>query len=340
MEKENKKVQQKARKERNEEIRGLVAFVRKRDKRVQAQRQLLEQRAAENRQRQAQLDLEQVMKRKQELAEQIKNQSNILDDGYEEKLRQLEKAMQSSDDEEDDDELLNNLQDVHIDMDELGVLEQTLDCEFFCVACNKTFKNQSSYRNHESSKKHKENVELIKLEMLEDDEQLQSGEEGQSEHEIVQEIEKNQVEPDVLSGVSKGKKKKQKGRAPVTRAPAESSDEEDDNKFSIAGAQSDDDGDWGASSSKAKGKSKGKPGPNKDKKPAKKEPVTKPEPLSDHESEAIDVDHKCVTCSEQFSSKNKLFMHLKKTNHGVYLPKGKVITEADVQRKGKGGKRK
>jgi DnaJ family protein A protein 5 len=38
MEKENKKFRDKARKERNEEVRTLVAFVRKRDKRVELYR--------------------------------------------------------------------------------------------------------------------------------------------------------------------------------------------------------------------------------------------------------------------------------------------------------------
>lgn len=47
MEKENKKTRDKARKERNEVVRQLVAFVRKRDKRLQAHRKLVEQQNAE-----------------------------------------------------------------------------------------------------------------------------------------------------------------------------------------------------------------------------------------------------------------------------------------------------
>lgn len=47
MEKENKKKRDKARKERNELIRQLVAFIRKRDKRVQAHRKLVEEQNAE-----------------------------------------------------------------------------------------------------------------------------------------------------------------------------------------------------------------------------------------------------------------------------------------------------
>lgn len=47
MEKENRKTRDKARKEQNELVRQLVAFVRRRDKRVQAHRRLLEEQNAE-----------------------------------------------------------------------------------------------------------------------------------------------------------------------------------------------------------------------------------------------------------------------------------------------------
>ncbi|GCB84674.1 hypothetical protein scyTo_0025270, partial [Scyliorhinus torazame] len=47
MEKENKKIRDKARKERNEVVRQLVAFIRKRDRRVQAHRKRLEEQNAE-----------------------------------------------------------------------------------------------------------------------------------------------------------------------------------------------------------------------------------------------------------------------------------------------------
>lgn len=47
MEKENKKTRDKARKEHSELVRQLVAFVRKRDKRVQAHKKLVEEQNAE-----------------------------------------------------------------------------------------------------------------------------------------------------------------------------------------------------------------------------------------------------------------------------------------------------
>lgn len=48
MEKENNKMRQKARRERNEEIRRLVSFVRRKDKRVIEHTKLLQEKAEEN----------------------------------------------------------------------------------------------------------------------------------------------------------------------------------------------------------------------------------------------------------------------------------------------------
>ncbi|KAL0163142.1 hypothetical protein M9458_042538, partial [Cirrhinus mrigala] len=52
MEKENKKTRDKARKEHNELVRQLVAFVRKRDKRVQAHKKLKAKKVEELRRKQ------------------------------------------------------------------------------------------------------------------------------------------------------------------------------------------------------------------------------------------------------------------------------------------------
>lgn len=49
MEKENNKIRQKARKERNEEVRRLVSFVRRKDKRVIEHTKQLQEKAEENR---------------------------------------------------------------------------------------------------------------------------------------------------------------------------------------------------------------------------------------------------------------------------------------------------
>ena len=46
------------------------------------------------------------------------------------------------------------------------------DDGFFCVACDKFFRSDKAFANHEKSKKHKENVQLLKELMLEEEEGL------------------------------------------------------------------------------------------------------------------------------------------------------------------------
>ncbi|MEQ2197588.1 DnaJ subfamily C member 21, partial [Xenoophorus captivus] len=62
MEKENKKTREKARKERNDLVRQLVAFVRKRDRRVQAHRKLVEEQNAEKIKKMEELRRQQKLK--------------------------------------------------------------------------------------------------------------------------------------------------------------------------------------------------------------------------------------------------------------------------------------
>ncbi|KAJ8929728.1 hypothetical protein NQ314_017559 [Rhamnusium bicolor] len=67
IEKENKKVRQKAKKERNEEIRNLVAFVKKRDKRLQAHRKIQEQKLLENKNKREALRKQKIVERQAQL---------------------------------------------------------------------------------------------------------------------------------------------------------------------------------------------------------------------------------------------------------------------------------
>ena len=41
--------------------------------------------------------------------------------------------------------------------------------DYFCVACDKSFKSDKAFKNHEKSKKHKENIDLLKKTMKEED---------------------------------------------------------------------------------------------------------------------------------------------------------------------------
>lgn len=147
MELENKKVRERAKKERNEEIRALVAFVRKRDKRVQQYAEYLKQKTAENNKKTEE-------HRKKMIAEHRKNVASYQESDWskfsnlEKELKEIETTIASQFNDQSDDS----------DNDDL-----------FCVACNKYFKTEKSFANHEKSKKHKENVAMLKNSMLEED---------------------------------------------------------------------------------------------------------------------------------------------------------------------------
>ncbi|XP_067931557.1 dnaJ homolog subfamily C member 21-like isoform X2 [Watersipora subatra] len=162
MEQENRKLCEAKKKERNEEIRALVAFVKKRDKRVIAHKKYLEEKAEET----SRFVKERRLRDKQETLRKMENyeetgwssMSNL-----EEHLQALENNV--SQEFRDPDLLCSNSEDDD-EEEELSSL--------FCVACNKSFKTDRAFSNHEKSKKHKENVALIKEEMLADDEVLPS----------------------------------------------------------------------------------------------------------------------------------------------------------------------
>lgn len=152
VEKENKKVRQNARKERNEEIRNLVAFVKKRDKRVQNQKKILAEKQLLNKKKREQLSRDKKLQRQQELQNSEVQPEWSKFDNFKMELEELEKTLA----EEFGDNLSNSSE--NDSEDELNSL--------YCVACNKIFKTPKSFHNHEFSKKHKENIELLKTSLL------------------------------------------------------------------------------------------------------------------------------------------------------------------------------
>ncbi|XP_052895508.1 dnaJ homolog subfamily C member 21 [Anopheles moucheti] len=392
IEKDNKKVQQKARKERNEEIRSLVMFVKKRDKRVHAYKKLLEERATQNRLKSEQKRLEQIRRNQQEIEEQQRNSTSFFNDAYEEQLRKLEASYAEASEEESDEEeeQTNGLEDamagLNVSQNENGEESFYVD-DLYCVACDKMFSNRSSYENHESSKKHKQNVELLRKEMRKEMETNEGGEVVPKEHEDgnlsneelgthCEEEQESDEKPELQPTKTKQKKNKGKKKALSTTIPVIKSSDDEGNDAATDGVDmiglrlagrsvnapaSDDDDDWtgGSKKSNRKGKAKGKGSESNQKhKPSKTvknevpqveldaEPSTTKatqesrQPISDDESAGHPSDHACVTCKEKFTSKNKLFEHLKKTGHSVYIDKLKVTKTAAKSAEGSKGKRK
>ncbi|VDN51315.1 unnamed protein product [Dracunculus medinensis] len=140
MEKENRKYRDEGKKKRNEEIRELISFVRKRDKRVQQYKKELEERR-----------IEQHKKAEENRKQMIQNRLNQLNDyketdeirqNYLDNLREIEEALDA-----EYGEIVNNIED---------------EGSLYCILCEKAFKSQKAMANHLKSKKHKETLLKVK----------------------------------------------------------------------------------------------------------------------------------------------------------------------------------
>ncbi|XP_065222541.1 dnaJ homolog subfamily C member 21-like [Planococcus citri] len=205
MEQENKKVREQAKKERNEEIRALVQFVRKRDKRVQQYAEYLKQKTAENSKKAEE-------HRKKMIAEHQKNIASYKESDWskfsnlEKELKEIESTIASEFDDKSDDS----------DNDDL-----------YCVACNKFFRTEKSFANHEKSKKHKENAALLKNSMIEEEDLVNGTVSDSDVEEIDVDGEENAV-PDVESSEEELPQKKNKSKKKNKKKSRKVSSEDDD----------------------------------------------------------------------------------------------------------------
>ncbi len=342
IEKETKKLAQKARKDRNEEVRALVNFVRKRDKRVQQYKLVLEEKAEQNRIKQDQKRLEQIKKNRMEVEKMAK--STVFNvDGYEDMLRQMEKTYASSDDDEYDendddgsevgDDVINGAEDLDLNEDAAAAAEEEYIDHLYCVACNKSFKNESSKSNHDTSKKHLSNIERLKREMLEEDANYRGNESEDENDDLNDSDESEENRP--VKPVKKSKKSKKKNRVIVESEPEPEPEIEEPQPENVAEPEKTDEEkveviEKPRKSAKAKRQKRNEQLNNS---------VKVPESSSESKAD-IDTAHVCVTCKSNFDSKNKLFTHLKKTNHGVYIPKETTAQPQPVTANGKKGRRK
>lgn len=313
IEKDNIKVRQKAKKERNEEVRNLVAFVRKRDRRVLENKRNLEAKALENRQKQEKLSKLKRLERKKELGDGVQADWAKFDNVKSE-LEEIEKSLA----EEFGEEFSNSEEEFEED-------------NLYCVACNKIFKTPRAFQNHESSKKHKENVERLKevmLEDLEDEEDIENLEENGIGSDIEDEIlEEEYIESEEEVSIKKSKRKNKKNKNVIKITENEENLEELSCDLDHITETPDSNENFDSENS-----NKNKLKKNTRKNKIQQNGVEKLEISSEklkrnkvkkqkdsNQEEEVDTDHCCVTCKSSFPSKNKLFDHLKKTGHGVYL---------------------
>jgi len=150
MEKDNKKARELARREFSDTVRNLASYVRKRDPRVIAY--------VEEQKKRAELKAkEEKEKMNREKQDRIAEAENYIAPSW---------AMN---------------EDIHVPVTES---EDEIEEDLFCVACNRSFKSESAFENHEASKKHLKMVAALRREMLLEDEEL-----GEEEDLIVDEKE-------------------------------------------------------------------------------------------------------------------------------------------------------
>ncbi|KAM9841890.1 dnaJ homolog subfamily C member 21 [Aulostomus maculatus] len=331
MEKENKKTRDKARKERNELVRQLVAFIRKRDRRVQAHRKLVEEQNAEKIKKVEELRRKQKLSQAK-LAEEYKEQSWAAMSELEKELQQIEAQYGEefgdvSDSEEEEMEIKEKTSEEGWDGEQAEVDEEAMDYYdgLYCPACDKSFKSDKAMKNHEKSKKHREMVALLRQQLEEEEDSLGLNEketrEGEDEQDNKEEEEEGEDKPrQKLSKKQKRKKKQQK----VANSTPEEEEEEEQPMVANCGEDAPEDATEAAdptepeqqvdappTEAKSSGKTKTKKGGGKD----------KPKIVKSLTGEQFpeEVALRCVTCNNEFSSRNKLFDHLKTSGHASAL---------------------
>uniref|UniRef100_A0A8C6KDA3 DnaJ homolog subfamily C member 21 n=1 Tax=Nothobranchius furzeri TaxID=105023 RepID=A0A8C6KDA3_NOTFU len=215
MEKENKKTREKGRRERNDLVRQLVAFVRKRDRRVQAHRKLVEEQNAEKIKKMEEMRRQQKLKNAK-LAEDYKEQSWAAMSELEKELQQIEAQYgeEFGDASESEDE-----EEVEVDSQEKnsegggGKRQNKCYDDLYCPACDKSFKSEKAMKNHEKSKRHREMVVLLRQQLEEEENSLglnvDGKEDGENENELEEEDDEEEEEErprQNSSGKTTGKK--------------------------------------------------------------------------------------------------------------------------------------
>ncbi|XP_026052382.1 dnaJ homolog subfamily C member 21 [Carassius auratus] len=337
MEKENKKTRDKARKEHSELVRQLVAFVRKRDKRVQAHKKLVEEQNAEKAKKVEELRRKQKL-HQAKLAENYKEQSWAAMSELEKELQQMEAQYgqefgDASESEEDEDEVENGQERANVDRGDVVQADGAAEMndyydDLYCPACDKSFKSDKAMKNHEKSKKHREMVALLRQQLEEEDKSLShNSAEREEEEEEEEDDELNDTPRQKLSKRQKKKKRQQKNvnnlpedpeidstvPQSTEESPATAPDSGNNEDAPVPSEDPDEKlkpEEREPTNQKSSAKTKGKKG-GKDSKNSK--------PNGVEVTQEKEVNLRCVTCQYEFTTRNKLFDHLKTTGHATAL---------------------
>lgn len=360
MEKENKKVRDAARKEYNETVRLFVGFVKKRDPRVK--RGAEEYEASKKRQQQENLERQAKEQKIQRMAETNNHQVQDWQKMDLEDLDELEQMLREEYEYQSDDTT-----DSEFDEFAENVNEEYYECvvcnkNFKSNQQFETHENSNKHKTMVELLKEEMRQEGIELGIDKDDIDLSEFETASSGEEYWEEKETSPIEGDeellmepqeippaeaqvddfanyevddevdsadeIEQRTQESKKQKKKNKKQGSSTPRELEELNDlDEQLSklVNGIDLDED-DWSMDNKKKKPKKKKtdpsktvSPSPTPDAKPEKVIPTRIP-----NGSEV------CVVCKEIFTSRNKLFQHVKKTGHAAPVKEVK---------KGKGKKR-
>ncbi|XP_078595466.1 dnaJ homolog subfamily C member 21-like [Branchiostoma floridae x Branchiostoma japonicum] len=361
MEKENKKFRDKGKKEYNETVRQLVAFVKKRDKRVQVHKKRVEEKLAE----QARLAAERQERLKREQAKEVegyKEQEWMCASGLQDELADLEARVaqefgdsdQSWEDEEEEDG------DCSGEGEEEEEQEEEMYDDLYCVACNKAFKTDKALANHEQSKKHREKVAILKQQMEEEEEEVtMATEEAEAstdtpdvdvnaeseEDELQAACEENTPKPKLSKKQKKRRRQQQRENQTFEEDSIDQLEVELENVHVTTDKDSEGNVPEGVEpvdSQEKDNNQKAKKLTGRKAKEARK--AAKGAKGTSQRDVAKDVPQPatvCNVCMFEFATRNKLFDHIKSTGHALHLssqqqPRG----DGGGDQGGKKGKRK
>ncbi|CAO1617464.1 unnamed protein product [Sympodiomycopsis kandeliae] len=215
MEKENKRAREAGRREYNDTIRALAAFIRKRDPRYK-EFQEAQERAKSGPQAEARKRayIERIEKERQLKASGYQPQSWQIPDEAEEIFSDYESSGSEDDQEDDDDdgegEGLNSEGDGEDDFD--------------CFVCDKTFRSEAALTNHEQSAKHKKLLKKLQRKMQKEDAEFGLGHD--SEDELAEAIEESLAvtqnsddQEELPKGANQKKKTKKNGHVTGISTP-------------------------------------------------------------------------------------------------------------------------
>ncbi|CDZ97874.1 Molecular chaperone (DnaJ superfamily) [Phaffia rhodozyma] len=167
MEKENKKARDDARREYNETVRALVAFIKKRDPRAPKPNtvplfqptlpRLSNSNLKSNSQSRSNLQPDGPVYTPQDWQRVQPGSGTVLSD------------FESSDEEDHDEGDDEGGEEDEDEPDGVGRVDAGESGEWECVVCGKTGKSEGRWRDHERSKLHRKEVEKLKREMVEED---------------------------------------------------------------------------------------------------------------------------------------------------------------------------